>query len=172
MGFIRTCTVDVAATPETVHALVGDVRRHPQWAYNRLTVEHVTGPQRGAGARFATEVRDERRGASRPVTGLVDVIEDTPPSRVVFEAENDRGRYRWTFDITATDEGTHVEQVGERLQAPALVLLTQPWLWRLVGRRQVQGALSRLKAAAERVTATPVPPSQRTAGRPVEESRG
>ena len=165
MAFVRTCRVDTDASPATVHELVADLTRHPEWAHNRLSVWPTGGPGRGPGAHFASEVREVMPGARKPVRATIDVIDDQT-HRVVYEAEDAMGRYRWTVTMTPTATGTRVEQTCERLRAPAIVPVVQPVMWRLLGRKQVQGGLGNLKRLAE--TARAVPTQRPASDLPVE----
>jgi hypothetical protein len=165
MAFVRTCRVDTDASPVTMHELVADLTRHPEWAFNRLTVTHTGGPARGPGAHFSSEVRDVMPGARKPIAARIDVIDDQT-HRVVYEAEDAAGRYRWTVTMAPMATGTRVAQTCERLRAPAFIPLIQPMMWRLLGRKQVQGGLDNLKRLAE--TAGAVPTQRPASELPVE----
>src|SRR4051812_41107997 len=58
MGFVRLVDIEVAAPPTQIFPLVSDIRRHPEWAYNTLTVAHVDGPEIGPGAHYTSTVTD------------------------------------------------------------------------------------------------------------------
>ena len=147
MAFVRRCTADIAAPAAAVYPLVADLTQHPRWVFNKLTVEHVSGS--GAGAKYRSEVREVIPGSKKPIAAEIAVVEDTPTSRFVFEAEDAAGRYRWTYTFAEADGRTHVEQTCVRLSAPFYIPLIQPMLWAMAGRKQVQGGLDKLKAVAE-----------------------
>jgi len=147
VGFVRTCTVDISAPAASVYGLVADLTQHPRWVYNNLTMEHLSGS--GVGAKYRSEVRDVIPGSKKPIPGDITVVEDTPTSRLVFEAEDSAGRYRWTYTFEEAGGTTHVEQTCVRLRGPFPIPLIQPALWALAGRKQVQGGLDKLKSLAE-----------------------
>lgn len=147
MGFVRTCSVDIHAPIATVHGLVADLAQHPRWVYNKLTMEHVSGS--GVGATYRSEVREVVPGSKKPIPGHLVVVEDSPPNRFVFEAEDAAGHYRWTYSLREAGGHTHVDQECVRLKGPFPIPLIQPMLWAMAGRKQVQGGLEKLKALAE-----------------------
>jgi len=167
MEFVRTCSVDVAAPIADVYGLVADLTQHPRWVYNKLTMEHVSGS--GIGARYRSEVREAVPGSKKPIAGDIVVVEDSPPNRFVFEAEDAAGRYRWTYVFAEAGRRTHVDQTCVRLKGPFPIPLIQPMLWAMVGRKQVQGGLEKLKALAE-IEAL-LPKQDRVIELPVEETR-
>jgi len=165
MGFVRTCTVDITAPIANVYGLVADLMQHPRWVANKLTMEHLSGS--GVGAKYRSEVREVIPGQKKPIPGAISVVEDTPTSRFVFEAEDSAGRYRWTYTFEEADGTTHVEQTCVRLRGPFPIPLIQPALWALAGRKQVQGGLDQLKSLAE--TEAKIPAQDRVIELPAEE---
>lgn len=155
MRFVRSCAVDVAAPAKAVYPLVADLTQHPRWVYNKLTMKHVSGD--GVGARYHSEVREAVPGSKKPVPGDIEVVEVVPDSRFVFEAKDSAGKYRWTYTFGETDGRTRVEQTCERLHGPFPIPLIQPLLWAMVGRKQVQGGLDKLKSIAEAEATMPEP---------------
>lgn len=156
MRFVRTCTVDVGAPASAIYPLVADLTQHPRWTYNTLTVKHVAGD--GVGARFHTEAFDAIPGSAKSIPGDVEVLEAVPDSRFVFEADDTGGRYRWTFTFGETAGRTRVEQTCERISAPLPIPLIQPLLWKILGRKMVQGGLDRLRSVAEAEASMPRQP--------------
>ena len=147
MAFVRTCSVDIHAPIATAYELVADLTQHPRWVYNKLTMEHVSGS--GIGATYRSEVREAIPGSKKPIPGDIVVVENSPPNRFAFEAEDAAGRYRWTYAFREADGHTHVDQECVRLRGPFPIPLIQPMLWAMLGRKQVQGGLDKLKALAE-----------------------
>ncbi|MGB8649627.1 MAG: SRPBCC family protein [Mycobacteriales bacterium] len=148
MVFTRTCSAHSAAPPEAVHDFVGDLSQHPGWACNALTTEHLSGPMRGPGAHYRSTVTDPLPGLHSTVVAELRVVEERPGSLFVFESEDPRGRYRWTFVLTSRDGGTDISQTVERLHAAPVLGVLQPAMWRLFGRKQVQRGLDALAAEA------------------------
>lgn len=148
-AFVRTCETEVAAPPEEVFAYVADVARHPEWADQAMTVEHIGGPTSGPGATFRTHVVIDMPVGSQKDDATVTVVEVDAPRHLAYEAVDGSGRYRWTIDLTGDAGGTHVVQRVERLDAPIWMRAIQPMLWRAMGGRMVSNGLANIKAQVE-----------------------
>ena len=170
MDFVRIEEIRVNATPKQVFGLIGDIRRHPEWAYNDLTVEHIGGPQVGKGAVYRSVVNGAMPGSKKPVSGTIKVIESHAPELFVYECEDDAGRYRWMFECSIWDDVTVVTHTCERLEAASrFVTLAQPTAWRMFGAKQVRGGLAAIKELAERPPITlPEPRASTETARTIE----
>lgn len=137
-----SASIDVAAPPEAVFALVADPHRHPELDGSGTLRRALSGPRRLAlGDTFGMRMR----------WGLPYVMRNT-----VVELEPDRliawrhpGRHRWRYALEPTATGTRVTEtfdwstsplprVLERLRVPARNL------------RSIEATLQRLKAVAEK----------------------
>ena len=147
--FVRSCETDVAAPPEEVFAYVADVTRHPEWADQKMTVEHVSGPPSGPGATFRTRVVIDLPVGSQKDDATVTIVESDAPRHLAYEAVDSSGRYRWTIDLTGSGDGTHVVQRVERLDAPVYIRAVQPLLWKAMGGKMVGNGLANIKARLE-----------------------
>jgi uncharacterized protein YndB with AHSA1/START domain len=103
----------VAAPPDRVWAVLGDVTRMPEWSEDLESVELIDGDGRSVGARF----RGNNRSGSRTwsMTCVVDEYDDG--RSIVFHTENDRGeaRTRWWYRIEPAADGTVVTEGFLRL---------------------------------------------------------
>lgn len=136
-----SASIEVAAPPEAVFALLADPHRHPEIDGSGTLRRAISGPHRlGLGDAFGMRMQ----------WGLPYVMRNT-----VVELEPDRliawrhpGRHRWRYALEPTATGTLVTEtfdwstspiarVLERLQVPARNL------------RSIEATLQRLKAVAE-----------------------
>ncbi len=162
MAFVRTVETTVAAAPERVWSLISDVRRHPEWAYNQLTVEHAGGPAIGPGAEYTFSVSDATPGAKKSVVGQIRVVKSDSPELFIYDCTDDGGTYRWTFEISVWNEQTVVTHTVERLSSPWWVLQAQPLAWAFGGAHQVKGGLAKLKQLAETAEPPQLPTQRQT----------
>lgn len=149
MGFTRRQEADIAAPIDEVFAYVSDVRRHPEWADQEMTVTHVSGPESGPGATFATEVTIKLPVGHQRDKATVVVTEAAAPRHLAYEATDSSGRYRWTVDLTGNGGTTHVVHAVERLDAPVWFKVAQPVLWKVIGGRMVGNGLANMKQRLE-----------------------
>ena len=136
----KTYSTDIDAPPEVVFDYVSDVIRHPEWAHEKLEIERTAGTGNEAGATFAYAVNF--MGTTR---GTLTVTESVRPSRFVYECDDPSGRYRWTFEITAKDRGTHLRHRVEFLRESLKVRLTKAIMIPLVGNRMVNAGLKNIR---------------------------
>jgi hypothetical protein len=169
MGFVRSVDIAVTAPPEQVFALVSDIRRHPQWTYNTLAVEHVDGPETGPGAHYASTVTGASPGSSKPIKGDITVLTSNAPELFVYECSDAAGTYRWSFEVTRWNDATSVTHTVERLSGPLYIRMTQPLLWLMVGGGQLRGGLANLKQRVEAPAPPKVPEQRKTIELPAEE---
>jgi len=136
----KTYSTDIDAPREVVFDYVSDVIRHPEWAHERLEIERTAGMGNEAGATFAYAVHF--MGTTR---GTLTVTESVRPSRFVYECDDPSGRYRWTFEITAKDRGTHLRHRVEFLRESLKVRLTKAIMIPLMGNRMVNAGLKNIR---------------------------
>jgi uncharacterized protein YndB with AHSA1/START domain len=148
--FVRTAETDIAASAEEVYAYLADLSRHPEWADQPMTVEHVSGPASGPGATYRTHVDIDLPVGHKKEDATVVVVDAVAAKRVAFEATGSDGHYRWTIDLTAQGATTHVEQRVERLDGPVWIKVVQPLMWKALGAKMVDNGLANLKDRVER----------------------
>lgn len=149
MSFIRTLDVDIDAPVEEVFAYVSDLTRHPEWADQKMEVEHVGGPENGIGATFHTHVEIDMPVGHGKDDATVVVREVEAPRHLAYEARDSSGTYRWTIDLTGESGRTHVTQTSVRLDGPAWLKVVQPMVWRVMGRKMVANGLENLRDRVE-----------------------
>src|SRR6476661_6763603 len=91
MTFIRTRDVDIDAPVEEVFAYVSDLTRHPEWADQKMEVEHVAGPENGIGATFHTHVDIALPVGHTKDDATVIVREVSAPTHMAYEATDSGG---------------------------------------------------------------------------------
>jgi uncharacterized protein YndB with AHSA1/START domain len=98
----------VKAAPADVWAIVGDVKRMPEWSEDLGSVDLLEGDGRSMGSRFRGNNRDATRSWS--MTCVVDRY--APGDSLEFHTENEKGetRTRWWYRIESSGEGTLVTE--------------------------------------------------------------
>jgi len=88
-----SASTDIAAAPEAVWALIGDLRRWPDFVAGLTRWEAAGRRRSGLGARY----RALMRIGSADIGGLVEVVEFHPPADLAWNAvtgAEQRGRWR------------------------------------------------------------------------------
>lgn len=112
-----SATVDVAATPEQVWALLTDITRAGEWSHETQGGEWLDGATSAVlGARFRGRNQQGRTKWSRVCEVVVadaprTISWRTVPTRVVY-----RDSTRWTYELAPTDTGCTITQRFEVLQ--------------------------------------------------------
>lgn len=98
----------VAATPDRVWSVVGDVTRMPEWSEDLEGVELLAGDGRSAGSRFRGNNRSGSRAWS--MTCVIDAYDEG--RSLEFHTENDEGevRTRWWYRLAPAGSGTAVTE--------------------------------------------------------------
>jgi uncharacterized protein YndB with AHSA1/START domain len=101
-------TRTIAASPEVVWAVVGDVTRMPEWSEELESVDVLAGDGRSAGSRFRGNNATDARSWSMECA--IDVYDDC--RALEFHTENDKGqrRTRWWYRLEPTEGGTLVTE--------------------------------------------------------------
>lgn len=147
--FAYQLSVQIQAPPDLVFAYVSAIERHPEWAANPLTIQHVAGPTTGPGATF-TSVAHRTARVAGTFTGRIRILDVEAPRRLVYRVEDTSGQYHWTFTLTPEAGGTHVVHRMGKLGGPWLINMVQPGLiWPLIGKHQVWVGLQNLKSRLE-----------------------
>jgi uncharacterized protein YndB with AHSA1/START domain len=98
----------ISATPERVWAVLGDVKRMPEWSEDLATVDLLEGDGRTPGSRFRGNNQSGERTWS--MTCVIDAFEEG--RSLEFHTENDEGetRTRWWYRIAPDGDGTAVTE--------------------------------------------------------------
>lgn len=144
-------TVDMAADPMTVWALVSDVTRIGEFSPETFEAEWLdgaTGP--AVGARFRGHVK--RNGIGPIYWTTCKVIECEPGKSFGFTVvQSDKPVNTWRYHLTPRDGGTDVTESFELAPAAVLKIYWAVAGWRR-GRRNADGmrrTLNAIKAVAE-----------------------
>ena len=148
-------SIDIAATPETVYALVSDITRMGEWSPECVRcswTKGATGPS--VGARFKATNKGGR-GPAWFNTPRVTVAE--PGREFAFNRSGPGiGSYTWRYVMEPTATGARLTESfdAERPLSPAMTWITEKWTGRADRdadlRRGMTQTLARLKAEAER----------------------
>ena len=138
--FAQEKSIDIDAAPEEVYDYVADLRRHPEWAAQKLDIVE----------------RDDGRFDSTVTIGpaklkaVLSVESAQRPRRFVFISDDGLAPHRWHFDITPRSGGSRLKFGFERMSAPMIIRMAQPILmWPLVGNPGMEKGLSNIKRQVE-----------------------
>jgi hypothetical protein len=147
-SFAREETIQIQAPASSVFDYVADVRRHPEWAAQRLEVR----PQDRDGSPLSTY--DCTAHLGMPIRGTIRVVSADPPLRFAYECEDMSGRYLWTMSVRTLGGGSRLTMRVERLSGPFWVRLLQPIIiWPLIGLPGVRRGLANIK---DQMESTPI----------------
>ncbi|MCA1845705.1 MAG: SRPBCC family protein [Actinobacteria bacterium] len=160
-------SIEIAAAPEAVWALVADVTRMGQWSPHTVRAQWIEGPgveepaiapQPADGPAVGRRFRGTNRlPIVRRWTSTATVTACEPGRRFAFAVGRDAADPTtvWSYDFEPVGGGrTRVTERWTMLREPGIVLA----YYRLIGQsgrlaRGVEETLRRLKAAAERAVA-------------------
>jgi carbon monoxide dehydrogenase subunit G len=142
MAHVEESTV-IAAPIEQIFDLVADHRRALRWLDGFDRFEHVSGPERGVGAR----VLAEGRFLGFTAETYLDIIEYESPYRLVsVSSKGIRSRTAWI--LGQADNGTRVSFIGDYTLPFGLRLLGDRALAQIVS-DQTRRSLANLKRLCE-----------------------
>ena len=147
-------SIDIAATPDEVYALVSDITRMGEWSPECVDcswTKGATGPE--VGARFKARNKGARGPAWRN-TPTVTVAR--PGHEFAFNRTGPGvGSYTWRYVMEPTTTGTRLTESfeAEKVLGPVMTFITEKWTGSSNRdadlRRGMTTTLARLKAAAE-----------------------
>jgi uncharacterized protein YndB with AHSA1/START domain len=147
-------SIDIAATPDEVYALVSDITRMGEWSPECVEcswAKGASGPE--VGARF----KARNKGARGPAWRNTPTVTAAQPGR---EFAFNRtcpgvGSYTWRYVMEPTTTGTRLTESfdAEKVLGPVMTFITEKWTGSSDRdadlRRGMTTTLARLKAAAE-----------------------
>jgi carbon monoxide dehydrogenase subunit G len=147
-------SIEIAATPETVYALVSDITRMGEWSPECVRCTWTKGATAPVvGARFKASNKGGR-GPAWANTPTVTVAE--PGREFAFNRSGPGiGSYTWRYVMEPTASGTRLTESfdAEKVLGPVMTWLTEKWTGSTDRdadqRRGMTTTLTRLKAAAE-----------------------
>ena len=134
----------IGAPAETVFKYVSDIARHPEWAAHRLEIEPNSQGQIAVGSTFSCVGHE--MGTHK---GKVTVTELVPNSKLVYEAEDDTGRFRHHFSLQEDGGATRLTKGIEPLRLSLLFKILSPVALTIMVPRGLNGDLQRIKAKLE-----------------------
>jgi len=146
-------SIDIAAPPAVVWALVADVARMGEWSPHTVAARWVE-PEAGAGPAVGRRFRGTNRlPIVRRWTSTATVTACDPGRRFAFAVGNDPDdpNTQWSYDFEPVGGGgTRMTERWKMLREPGIVLL----YYQIINQpariaRGVEETLRRLKAAAE-----------------------
>lgn len=138
----RQTTVNAPA--EKVFSYVSDIPRHGEWAAHKLEIEPSSQGQIAVGSSFNSVGHE--MGTHR---GKVTVTELVPNSKLVYEAEDDTGRFRHHFMLEEEGGATRVTKGVEPLRLSLLFKILSPVALAFMVPRGLDGDLQRIKGKLE-----------------------
>lgn len=147
-------SIDIAATPDQVYALVSDITRMGEWSPECVDcswAKGATGPE--VGARF----KARNKGARGPAWRNTPTVTAAQPGReFAFNRTGPGvGSYTWRYVMEPTTTGTRLTESfdAEKVLGPVMTFITEKWTGSSDRdadlRRGMTTTLARVKAAAE-----------------------
>ena len=144
---VKTYSVVARTAPETAYVYLSDLRRHPEWSPDHLTVE-----QQGSGdVKLGTRYRTVGHLQGKPNEAIVEIIQLAPATRFSFSSADSNGRSTWLHEFTLTPEngGTRIDRKVSVVRAPMLLNIIFPLLHPIVIGPGNMKSMGMLKAKLE-----------------------
>ena len=134
----------VNCSPEAAFQYLSDLTRHPEWAANKLDIQKTSDGPTVEGTTFhsAGHLMGKHEGEVR-------IIELVPNEKIVYEADDDTGRFRHSILLAPADGGTMITKSAEVLETRALTMKLASPLLGLIVPRGLQQDLEKIKARLE-----------------------
>jgi len=147
--FRKEESIHIDVAPEVVFDYVSDIRRHPEWAAEKLVIEES---EPGRFDSLATVGPLKLKATTRIETS-------DRPHRFSYVADDGLAPHRWSFVIAPESGGSHITFSMERLTDPLWARVIQPLiLFPMVGHPGMVTGLAAIKrnleAAETQSTAT------------------
>lgn len=134
----------VNAQPDEVFNYLSDISKHPQWAAHDLQAEPVSSGPIQVGSTFSTV--GHQMGSHK---GKVEITELVPNQKIVYESEDDIGRFRHSITLQPDGESVRVTKGMEALKLRFPYTLLFPIGSRFVAPKGLDGDLQRIKDKLE-----------------------
>lgn len=133
-------SIHVEAAPEVVFDYVSDLRRHPEWAAQKLVMDES---EPGRFDSVATMGAVKFKATTRIETS-------NRPYRFAYISDDGLAPHRWSFDIVPEGGGCHVTFSMQRMTDPWWAVVIQPLiLFPLVGHPGMVKGLASIKRHLE-----------------------
>ncbi|TMB97715.1 MAG: hypothetical protein E6J42_07355 [Chloroflexi bacterium] len=140
--FERETTINAPA--DKVFNYLADIGRHPEWAAHPLQVEPVSDGSPSAGSTYKSV--GKQMGTHK---GTVEITELVPNQKVVYESEDDIGRFRHTINLTPEAGGVRLSKRFEPLSLRFPYSIMFPIGSRFVAAKGLDRDLQRIKEKME-----------------------
>jgi uncharacterized protein YndB with AHSA1/START domain len=139
----------INAPAEAVFAYLTDFSRHPEWAGQQLAITPANEGPAKVGSTYSSV--GHQMGTHR---GIVTVTELVPNQKLVFESDDDTGRFRHTFELKGEGAQTELSKTFEPLQPGAMFRVMSPLILRFMTPKALAQDVVRIKAKVEGAAAT------------------
>lgn len=144
--FKKTESIHIDAAPEVVFDYVSDLRRHPEWAAQKLLMEET---EPGRFDSIATLGPMKFKATTR-------IEASDRPRRLAYISDDGLAPHRWTFVIVPESGGSRVTFSLERMTDPWWAVVAQPLiLFPLVGHPGMISGLASIKRNLEATQTEP-----------------
>ena len=131
--------IGVAVDAEASFAVVAKLETHPAWSADELVIRRKT----------ASTYESVAEAKGRTFHAQVEIIEETPPRRFVFDVRDQTGHYRHTIEVEQTEVGSAITRTVQTVDlSPAQTVLYWMALWG-VRKPALRDSMARLKAHLE-----------------------
>ena len=138
----RQTTLDVP--PEKAFSYVADIPKHCEWAGDKLEIEPKSQGPLAIGSAFSCV--GHQMGTHH---GEITITELVPNEKLVFESDDDTGRFRHGFMVKNQEGKTVLIKTVEPLEMRGVLRFIAPIAMNLMVPRAIDGDLKRIKARLE-----------------------
>ena len=138
----RQTTLDVP--PEKAFSYVADIPKHSEWAGDKLEIEPASQGPLAVGSTF--NCVGHQMGTHH---GELTITELVPNQKIVFESDDNTGRFRHGFIVKNQEGKTVLIKSVEPLQMRGPLRLIGPIAMSLMVPRAINADLKRIKAKLE-----------------------
>ncbi len=139
--FQQSVTVNV--DPQEAYNYLSDISKHGEWAAHSLAVEKTSDAPNTVGSTFETV--GHMMGTHKAQVKITELV---PNQKIVYEAEDDTGRFRHQFLFQAAEGRTQITKTAEGLSTSLLLKLMTPLLPIMIP-RGLSADLTKIKARLE-----------------------
>lgn len=143
MGKIQR-ELELNVAPEQAYNYIADIRRHPEWAGQKLKIEPASQGPLAVGSAF--NCVGHQMGEHRTQLTVTELV---PNEKLTFETEDDTGHFRHGFVIKKADGKTVLVKSVEPLEMRGPLKLMAPIATAFIMPRAMAADLKRIKAKLE-----------------------
>ena len=136
--------LELNVPPDKAYSYVADIPRHCEWAAHKLEIEPASPGPLAVGSAF--NCVGHQMGEHHTQLTITELV---PNEKVVFETEDDTGRFRHGFILKQEGGKTVLVKSVEPLQMRGPLRLLAPIAKAFMMPRALEGDLKRIKAKLE-----------------------